>query len=221
MKEVKLTKGYVAIVDDEDYDRVSNHKWRVDVIKRSDGSKTAYAKSAIKKKTVYLHRFVYGDTKGMHIDHIDGNPLNNSKSNLRTCTHSQNMKNRCIVTGASSQYKGVTWDVDSKKWRARICANKIVMSLGLYESEEEASRVYDMAAAKYFGDFARTNKPVDINSDLNVVGAIDGEKARVKHKKLVARLASALNMEITKANENGANISVAINDCGLVFINHP
>ena len=113
MKEIPLTKGYVALVDDEDYDRIGAYSWCASVEVQSDGHRQVYAVGAKYRengiqKLHRMHRMVVHCPDGFDVDHIDGNGLNNARSNLRICSRSENMQNQRIRTG-SSVFKGVNW----------------------------------------------------------------------------------------------------------------
>jgi hypothetical protein len=95
----------------------------------------------------------------MVVDHIDGNGLNNTRANLRICTIAENVRSSRRRTDNGSGYKGVGFHKASGKWVARIVTNGEKMYLGLYESPEQAAAVYDLAAHKYHGEFARLNFP--------------------------------------------------------------
>lgn len=102
---------------------------------------------------------VHGKCPDMHIDHIDGDKLNNRIENLRICTHNQNQHNQGIRSSNKSGYKGVSWMKSAKKWQAQICCNSKVTHLGLYTNKIEAAKAYDEAAKKLHGDFAWLNFP--------------------------------------------------------------
>jgi hypothetical protein len=108
-------------------------------------------------KTVLLHRIIMKQPNGngMVVDHIDGNPANNSKDNLRVCTQSDNSKNRSKSRNNKTGFKGVCWDKKAEKYRARIIVEYNQISLGCYDTSEEAHEAYKQAAVKHFGEFSR------------------------------------------------------------------
>lgn len=148
MKKISVGQGFVALVDDEDYERAIMFPW-----KTYDGRYALIQKSG---KAIYLHHFIYG--KKIRLDHKDRNGLNNQKNNLRPCTQSQNMANSPKKSHNTSGYKGVCL-AHSGKWRARIIVNQKRISLGNYENIIDAAMAYDEAALKYFGEFAVLNFP--------------------------------------------------------------
>lgn len=91
------------------------------------------------------------------IDHKDNNPLNNLENNLRICKHSDNVKNRKNIMKHSSKYKGVSFYKHTNKWRAKLRANHVDVFLGYFVNEDDAAKAYNIAAIKYFGEFARLN----------------------------------------------------------------
>ena len=105
-----------------------------------------------------MHREIMHAPKGMVVDHIDGNSLNNRRSNLRLCTVSQNHQNRRRTYG-SSKYKGAWWDKRRNKWVAAITFKGKYIYLGFFDNEIDAGKAYDRKAAELFGEFAYLNFP--------------------------------------------------------------
>ena len=157
MKQIELTQNQYALVDDEDYNRLNKHKW---CVMYSPGLKGYYAVRGIKngKPTlIYMHRIIMGAPKGMQIDHINHNILDNRKENLRVCTASQNGMNQKCRKNTTSEYKGVYWHKQNKKWRTRININGKRIYLGSFKSEIQAAKAYDKKAKILFGEFALLN----------------------------------------------------------------
>lgn len=155
-KQIPLTQGQVAIVDDEDMPAVQNIKWFT--FSRSGllyaATNTPRSKGG-KRPLILMHRFLSGAMPGQFVDHIDGNGLNNSRSNLRICSHAENMRNRQKRKVGKSKFKGV--QIHHGHWRATIRENGNRHELGTFNSEIEAAQAYDAAALKFHKEFARTN----------------------------------------------------------------
>ncbi len=155
VKKIELSQGKAALVDDADYKWLMQWKWHVTAAGyASRGKHLGYVNGKRKKITVYMHREIVNPPEGFHTDHRDGDRLNNCRKNLRICTITQNNRNIKIRQGCSSQYKGVTWNKQCKRWVAQI--NKDY--LGVFKSEIEAARAYNKEALAYHGEFARINK---------------------------------------------------------------
>ncbi len=160
-KTIPLTKGYSAIVDDEDYDRLSIYKWRAGVQTHPSGTKAVYAYTNIRRpgkpRAVPMHRFILGFPDSL-VDHADRDGLNNQKNNLRKGTYSQNNANRKSYKG-QSVWKGISkgkWG----NWRARIYCNRKSHSISCKE-EVDAATAYNFMAYELFGEFACYNVPVN------------------------------------------------------------
>jgi hypothetical protein len=153
--EVPLTQGFVAIIDAQDADRVLSLKW---CARRTPH--TVYAHRGAyhngKRSSQTLHQFITGYAL---TDHINGNGLDNRRSNLREATISQNGHNRRRDRDSSSGYKGVSWHARSGKWQVLIRANGPQKFLGYYVTAEEAARAYDAAARELHGEYAAVNFP--------------------------------------------------------------
>ena len=157
MKYIPLTQDKVALVSDEDYDRVMEHKW---CASWREDTRSFVAMSWIGGKPVYLHHFVLGLRGAARIDHVNHETLDNQRENLRPATRSQNAANMRKQTGTSSKYKGVCWPKHTRKWAAYIKVDYKRTHLGLYETEDAAARAYDAAVLDAWGEFAQLNFPV-------------------------------------------------------------
>lgn len=165
MKEIQLTQGQVALVDDEDFERVSQVKWCACWQPSYAGGGKFVARGWVglaghaRKMGIYLHQFILGKQGSQIIDHIDGNPLNNAKSNLRFATRSQNAANTSCVTLSRNQsgFRGVSWAKKCNMWRADLSVNAKKMWLGYFTDKLEAAKAYNEAARKYHGEFATLN----------------------------------------------------------------
>lgn len=142
-----------AIIDAEYAERFKKYKWRLGTNGRVE--------TALKEKLVVrIQHIIMGMNPNMEIliDHIDGDPLNNRKSNLRFCTNAENTKNQRKKKNNTSGFKGVSWDKEKKKWAAQITVNQKKIWLGTFEDKVEAAKAYNKAAIKYHGEFAYLNK---------------------------------------------------------------
>ena len=152
MKEIDLTQGKVALVDDEDYEYLNSFKWHCTTwgyALCSSGYKDG------KQNLTRMHRWVNETPEGMETDHINGNKLDNRRCNLRTVTHSQNAINyhRPNRTG----YRGI--EKRGNSWRACITVNYEKIRLGSHSSAIDAARDYDILARQYHGSAAVLNFP--------------------------------------------------------------
>ncbi len=164
MKEIPLTQGYVALVDDEDFERVNAHKWRAHVISKTPNLLVYAVRSLTrinrKRTHIYMHHFILG-SKSLR-DHWDDNGLNNQRSNLRPATCAQNVANARKRGGCSSRYRGVGWRRDIQKWTARIVKDGVEYRIGYFREECDAALAYNLKAYELFGDFARFNEPLEV-----------------------------------------------------------
>jgi hypothetical protein len=161
MKEIQLTQGKVALVDDDMYDELNQFKWYANNLK---GKFYAVRNLRINKKyvkSILMHRFIMSTNNGLVVDHLNGITLDNRKCNLRNCTHSENLKNQKISIKNTSGYKGVSWNKNHKSYEVRIKNNNITIQIGNFKNIIDAARAYNAAAIKYHGEFANLNK-IDI-----------------------------------------------------------
>jgi hypothetical protein len=156
MKKIPLTQGQIAIVDDEDFDKLNQFKWCA--AKTKDGDYMAVRNSPNPNRhLIYMHRQIMDFPKGMEVDHIFHNRLDNRKAKLRICTHRQNLQNGLSHKDGNSRYKGIYWHKRDKKWLVQIMINGKIKHLGRFNSEIEAAKIYDVAAIEKFGEFALLN----------------------------------------------------------------
>jgi hypothetical protein len=145
---VKLRVGSTfARVDPEQFAVLSGFKWYVN---------NNYARN---RKLGYMHRFIAQAQPHEEVDHINGDPLDNRKTNLRCCRRIENSRNTSSHRDGASKYKGVYWHRQRSRWHAQIKIGERRVSLGLHSNEEDAARRYDEVAAQHFGVFARLNFP--------------------------------------------------------------
>jgi hypothetical protein len=147
---VPLTKGYEAIIDAADAEIVGQFNWHVIC-----HPTVIYAARNIGKSVIALHRVLIGPPLGFQVDHIDGNGLNNIRSNLRLATPSQNTCNSRRNRLNTSGFKGVRRETGRDRWRAQIQVNKIKMDLGMFESPEAAYAAYCAASERFHGEYGR------------------------------------------------------------------
>lgn len=152
MKQITLTNNKIAIVDDKDYGLVSKYKWTY--------RKPGYAHKHIpktKSDSISLHRFILNPPKNKEVDHINGNGLDNRRSNLRICSRLENCKNKGFSKNNKSGFKGVHWNKTLKYWVTQVTANGKVFTKYSH-TKEVAARKYNELAKKYHGEFALLNK---------------------------------------------------------------
>lgn len=151
---IKLTQGKVALVDDADYEKVSPYKWWV-----FHATATLwYARAWINGKRVYMHRLLLSPPSGLVTDHINGDGLDNRRSNLRAVTQRKNKQNRGACRNSTSHFRGVSWSKWAKKWVAQIKVDGVSHNLGGYDDEEEAVAAYDAGAKRLLGPEAWVNR---------------------------------------------------------------
>lgn len=161
MKKIKLTKGYEAIVDDEDYEYLNQWKWHY-----SCGYAVRERHYKAKPKTMRMHRVVNNTPEGMITDHINRNTLDNRRCNLRTVTNVENQRNKVKSSRNTSGVTGVSWHTGYKRWIARVNMKNKRIELGSYINFEDAVRSRIEGEKKYYGQVYS----VDVLSTLSEVG---------------------------------------------------
>lgn len=148
-KEIRLSRGMVAVVDDADFDWLNKSSWSAHKGQRGEW----YAVHG----SSYMHRVIMGDPKNQLVDHKDGNGLNNVRDNLRICSTSQNSHNTRMASNNTSGYKGVSWNKGNKKFQAHIAVNGKKIYIGQFSTAVDAARAYDREAVKLHGEYANIN----------------------------------------------------------------
>jgi len=151
----RIVAGHYYIqVDNRDYEWLKQYSWRVNDL--------GYVQCSNKQPCYYMHRMIMDVTHlpwdKVQVDHIDGNPLNNQRSNLRLATPTQNQGHN-HVRGGTSKYKGVYWREDNWQWRAQIRCNGVTRTK-TFADETKAAKQYDIWAVELFGEFAKTNAEI-------------------------------------------------------------
>ena len=149
-KSITLPHGEMALVDDEDFERLNQYKWHV-------VHGYAVRKIGAATPTIRMHREIIKTPADMQVDHINRNRLDNRKANLRVVTKSENLKNKEIYKNNKSGFRGVSWNASKRKWVAQINVNEKRKHVGSFASPEEAARAYDKAAKENYGEFAALN----------------------------------------------------------------
>lgn len=151
-KTIPLSRGVSCVVDDEDYQHLSQFRWYAKPIDKD--SSGFYAVRGVDRRTIYMHRAILRPDDWQLVDHVNRNGLDNRKSNLRLCDSSENVINR--IYSQKSGYRGVFLH-QGKYWRAQIERSNKRYSVGSHQTAEAAARAYDIAAISLHGDFAVTN----------------------------------------------------------------
>lgn len=149
---IPLTRGLFALVDSDDYELVSQFSWS-----STPGRKTSYAVGWVNGRVVKMHRLILG-FPDEHVDHRDGNGLNNTRHNLRKATVSQNHANTPPPKTNTTGLKGVGYDKSRDCWYAQITVRNRHIHLGRFDTSQDAARAYREAAKKHFGEFAMTGE---------------------------------------------------------------
>lgn len=159
-KTIPLTKGKFAVVDAQDFDWLSEFKWQA--VEDDNGRWYALCKiwAGGRQITRQMHRMILHEMNPkIYVDHRDRDGLNNRRSNLRRCTPRQNQANKVKEKNSTSQYRGVYWNKQNRRWCAAIREDHRKVWLGNFKDEREAALAYDAAAFRVHGEFARLNFP--------------------------------------------------------------
>jgi hypothetical protein len=183
-REIPLSQGQVALVDEADYPRVVEHRWYV----RNQHGRHYVATHVAghRNAVVLLHRFLLAPPPGLHVDHIDGNPLNNTRANLRFCSNAENARNRAKNRRGRHPYKGIA--CVKGRWTAQLACDGLRYYKCGFKTPEEAASAYDALARQHHGAFARLNFPAGGDDPRvgSALDALDPEPSRVSRSVLEA-----------------------------------
>lgn len=156
MKEIKLNQGKITIVDDEDFERLNQYRWIVNANKKNIYVRRYTGLINGISKYVLMHREIVNAPKHMQVDHINGNSLDNRKTNLRLCSNKQNNYNKKNPNKSNKlKIKGVYFHNKKKKFIAQIQIDKKNIHLGQFNVLGDADSAYRKAEDKYYGKFSR------------------------------------------------------------------
>jgi hypothetical protein len=157
MKLINLTRGFFAIVDDENFEYLNQWKWQCSAKGYVTRTKRVGERKNNKKKTFRMHRVILNLPDGFYVDHINHNKLDNRKCNLRIATDTQNLGNMKTPRHNSTGFKGVSFDKSRNKYEVYITKKDKKIHLGRYNTKKEAAQAYNKAAQEYFGEYAKLN----------------------------------------------------------------
>jgi len=149
-ERIQLSSGKYAIVDSCDYEILSQYTWSF-----SKGRHTDYAITWKGKKYMRMHQMIMKPNRGLVVDHINGDGLDNRRDNLRVCTTAENSRNRNLKSTNKSGVTGVFWCKGVKKWTAQITVNYKAKHLGYFKEISDAIKSRKDAESIYFGEFAK------------------------------------------------------------------
>jgi len=151
MIKLLLTNNMFAFIDKEDFEKIALYKWTFTKANKHYGR--------VKSNTgLFLHRLIMNAPQNLEVDHINGDTLDNRKSNLRLVSRKHNQKNMTLSRRSKSGYKGVSWHKKAKKWQAHLMSDGIRIYLGLYLFKEDAAKAYNIASLAHHGEFGKLNK---------------------------------------------------------------
>lgn len=155
MKKIPLTQGQFALVDDADFEDLSKVDWFA--CKRKYGF---YAARYSGREFLMMHRVILDAPFGVEVDHKNGDELDNQRLNLRRATKQQNARAfRNLKKDKSSKYRGVSWERQTRRWKAQITLSGKTTTIGRFDVQMKAALAYDKEALHHFGEFAHVNFP--------------------------------------------------------------
>lgn len=150
----KKYPGYVAIIDIEDVEIVAPYRWQV-----AHNGNTRYATTQVDGKTIYMHRLITGADRGVSVDHVNHDGLDNRKANLRLCSHQNNLRNRVLARDNSTGYVGVE-KTRHGRYRAQVWDKGKRVHSSNHETPEDAALARDEAARELYGEYGTYNFPL-------------------------------------------------------------
>jgi hypothetical protein len=155
---ITISQNQSVKVDDSDYDYLNQYKWHL-TSKGYAARRVHYPSTRANQvaKIFLMHRILAFADRGYQVDHINGDKLDNQKSNLRLCNASQNQSNRRLQSNNTSGYKGVHYNKPQNNWRARVVVNRKTINLGGFSTPELAAEAYNLKAKELHGEFALLN----------------------------------------------------------------
>ena len=164
MKLIPLTKGLSAIIDDEDYPELMKYQWyAVGKPGKEYAARFGSHDGHQSSQHIRMHRVLMNAPNDVEVDHINGNTLDNRKSNLRLASRAENSRNRTkFKVGGYSMFKGVTYHKRDGYWQAGIKVDGKSVHLGCFKNEIESAKAYNDAALRYFGEFANLNNIMEV-----------------------------------------------------------
>jgi hypothetical protein len=157
-KEIALSQGKIAIVDDSDYEWLIQWKWclyNCGYAVRNESRKVGHS-------VILMHSQILRTPQGKCADHVNGNRLDNRRENLRICDFKENSRNSMIRHDNKSGYKGVYWNKTNRSWTTQIAIDGKSFHLGNFQDVKDAALAYDRAAKKLFSEFSKTNQDLGL-----------------------------------------------------------
>lgn len=159
--KIDIGRGKYATISAVDFDKVSRFSWCAVPVKNRFYARCYWIGAGVPGKKLWMHRLVADAPEGKQVDHINGDPLDNRRENLRICSNTENNRaKKRKGAGVTSQYRGVSFEDWTKRWKAQLSFGGKNFNLGRFDSQEAAARAYDAKARELFGEFACPNFPL-------------------------------------------------------------
>lgn len=197
---LRLPRGYETIIDTEDYSLVSKYKWYPHI---HHGMVYAVSSNSLR-----MHRLIMNAPPDKQVDHINRNGLDNRKQNLRLCSNAENIRNSKKQNGkCSSKFKGVSKARKGKYiyWVGKVQSSGKVLWRRYFKNEIEAAKGYDFKARELFGEFARTNFPLEMSKDYD-----DSTRKKILNNETVKKIRSEYELSDTNRLNYGVRKRLAL-----------